>query len=73
MDKLSQEYMLSIMFNESIDREQLLLKKYDDICNKIKDKEIKNMIKEFSKNSREHIDILKDKMIALNIKRLKSR
>ena len=49
MDKLSQEYMLSIMFNESIDREQLLLKKYDDICNKIKDKEIKNMIKEFSK------------------------
>ncbi|NLI58011.1 MAG: hypothetical protein GX387_05745 [Clostridium sp.] len=69
MDKLSQEYMLSIMFNESIDREQLLLKKYDDICNKIKDKEIKNMIKEFSKNSREHIDILKDKMIALNIKK----
>lgn len=69
MDKLSQEYMLSIIFNESIDREQLLLKKYDDICNKIKDKEIKNMIKEFSKNSREHIDILKDKMIALNIKK----
>ena len=59
--------MLNIMFNESIDREQLLLKKYDDIFDKIKDKEIKNMLKEFSKNSREHIDILKDKMIALNI------
>ncbi|AUG58675.1 MAG TPA: hypothetical protein DCE02_06165 [Ruminiclostridium sp.] len=69
MDKLSQEYMLNIMFNESIDREQLLLKKYDDIFDKIKDKEIKNMLKEFSKNSREHIDILKDKMIALNIKK----
>ena len=31
------------------------------------------MLKEFSKNSREHIDILKDKMIALNIKRLKEK
>lgn len=69
MDKLSQEYILNIMFNESLDREQLLLKKYDEIYDKIKDKEIKNMIKEFRKDSREHIDILKDKMIALNVKK----
>jgi len=69
MDKLSQEYILNIIFNESLDREELLLKKYDNIYDNIKDKDIKNILKEFTKNSREHIDILKDKMIMLNIKK----
>ncbi|MDQ2085574.1 hypothetical protein RBH29_03890 [Herbivorax sp. ANBcel31] len=69
MEMLSQEYILNIVFNESLDREQLLLKKYDDIHENIKDKDIKNIVKEFTKNSREHIDILKDKMIMLNIKK----
>ncbi|TYQ17972.1 UNVERIFIED_CONTAM: hypothetical protein Cloal_0367 [Acetivibrio alkalicellulosi] len=69
MDKLSQEYILNIVFNESLDREQLLLKKYDNIYDDIKDKDIKNIIKEFAKNSREHVDILKDKMVMLNIKK----
>lgn len=69
MDKLSHEYILNIVFNESLDREQFLLKKYDSIYKNIKDRDIKDTVKEFIKNSREHIKMLKDKMIMLNIKK----
>ncbi|MFZ5989819.1 MAG: hypothetical protein ACOYWZ_22210 [Bacillota bacterium] len=69
MEKLSQEYILTMVFNESLDREDLLLKKYDEYYAAIKDKELKNIIKEFTRNSEEHIKIMKDKMIALNIKK----
>lgn len=67
MDKLSQEYILSIAFKQSIDREELLLRKYDDYFPDIKDREIKETIEKFRKNSHEHIKLLKDKMIKLNI------
>ena len=67
MEKLSQEYILSIVFKNSIEREELLLKKYDDFNNDIKDAELKDILKEFRKNSQEHVKILKDKMIKLNI------
>lgn len=69
MDKISHEYILNIVFNESLDREQFLLKKYDNIYKNVKEKDIKDMVNEFIKNSREHIDMLKDKMIMLNIQK----
>lgn len=69
MEKLSQEYILSIVFNESLDREELLLKKYDEYYKNIKDKELKDIIKDFVRNSEEHIKIMKDKMIMLNVKK----
>lgn len=67
MEELSQEYVLSIVFRNSIDKEELLLKKYDDYYDKLKNKELKEVVKEFSKTSREHLKIMKEKMIKLRI------
>ena len=67
MEKLSQEYILSIIFNRSIQREELLLKKYDEYFPQVKDKNITDTLKKFKKNSQEHIKLLKDKMIKLSI------
>ena len=67
MEKLSQEYILSLLFNRSIEKEELLIKKYAQYYPEIKDTELKGTIKEFKKNSSEHITLLKDKMIKLNI------
>lgn len=69
MEKLSQEYILTMVFNESLDREELLKKKYDEYLGEIKDSSLKDIIKDFKKNSNEHIKIMKDKMIVLNIKK----
>lgn len=67
MEELSQEYVLSIIFRNSIDKEELLLKKYEDYYDKIKNKALKEVIKEFKKTSQEHLKIMKDKMIKLKI------
>jgi bacterioferritin (cytochrome b1) len=67
MEKLSQEYVLSLAFHRSIVREDLLLKKYTQYYPQVKDKNIKNILKEFEQSSEEHIKLLKDKMIKLNI------
>lgn len=67
MEEFSQEYALSIVFRNSIDKEELLLKKYENYYDKLKNKELKEVIKGFSKTSREHLKIMKDKMIKLKI------
>lgn len=69
MEKLLQEYTLSILFSNSLEREELLLRKYTDYYPDIKNKELKDTINEFKKNSQEHIKILNDKMAKLNIQR----
>lgn len=67
MEELSQEYMLSIVFRNSIDKEELLIKKYDDYYPVIKNKELREIVKGFKKTSREHVKVMKDKMIKLKI------
>lgn len=67
MEELSQEYVMSIIFRNSLDKEELLLKKYEDYYPIIKNKELKEIVKEFKKVSREHLNIMKDKMIKLKI------
>ena len=67
MEEFSQEYVLSIVFRNSIDKEELLLKKYEEYYSKIKNKDLKEIIKEFEKTSREHLKIMKEKMIKLKI------
>lgn len=59
--------MLSIVFRNSIDKEELLVKKYTEYYDKIKNKELKEVIKEFKKTSREHLNVMKEKMIKLKI------
>ncbi|HWQ29632.1 MAG TPA: hypothetical protein VN549_01475 [Negativicutes bacterium] len=67
MEEFSQEYMLSIVFRNSIDKEELLLKKYDEYYDMIRSKELKEVLKEFKKTSQEHLKIMKEKMIKLKI------
>lgn len=67
MEELSQEYVMSIIFRNSLDKEELLLKKYENYYPIIKNKELKEIVKEFKKVSREHLNIMKDKMIKLKI------
>lgn len=67
MEEFSQEYVLSIIFRNSIDKEELLLKKYEIYYPMIKNKELKEVIKEFRKTSQEHLKVMKDKMIKLKI------
>lgn len=67
MKKLSQEQLMDVSFTLSIDREEILLKKYQDCMGRINTKEIKDIIKEFKKTSREHIKLIKDLMIKVNL------
>ncbi len=67
MEEFSQEYMLSIVFRNSIDKEELLVKKYEDYYDMIKNKDLKEIIKDFKKTAQEHLKVMKDKMIKLKI------
>lgn len=51
----------------SIEREELLIKKYSRCMEEISNKELKNMIREFKSTSKEHVKLIKDIMIKLNL------
>ncbi len=65
LEKLRQEYVLNIVFTRVIEREQLLLRKYEDYIKSVNKKQTKDMLNDFMEDSREHIKLLKDKMIKL--------
>ncbi|MCG8540054.1 MAG: hypothetical protein MJA82_08965 [Clostridia bacterium] len=68
MRRLSQEHLMDTAFTLSLQREELLLKKYSEYIDQIDNKELKNMVKNFKKVSKEHIKVIKDLMIKLNFK-----
>lgn len=67
MFKLQQEDMLSFYFNRSLRLEDLLMKKYELLKKMIKDQVIKDMMDDFKKSNKEHIQDLNDKMKRLGI------
>lgn len=71
MEKLNQEYILSIIFSNAIQREELAIIKYrrylEQIGDRKKNQEIYSLLKEFENDAGEHIKLLKDKMIKLSI------
>ena len=68
MDKLSQEFIQTIAFRSAIDREELFIRKCREYAGGTGEKEFKDMIDEFESVSQEHIKMMKDKMIKLNVK-----
>lgn len=68
MKKLSQQYLMDTAFIISVEREELLLKKYSEAIEGLDNKELKKDIKEFKKTSKEHVKLIKDLMIQLNLK-----
>ncbi|MCX7921696.1 MAG: hypothetical protein N3B21_06745 [Clostridia bacterium] len=67
MDKVSEELILKIALSSSVDREVLLIKKYEEYTPSIKSDELKEILGELIETSKEHTDILKDKMLKLNL------
>lgn len=68
MDKLSQEYILTTSFSSALDMEELLIRKCNHYADQLKDENLINLIMDMKKECQEHIKIMKDKMIKLNIK-----
>ena len=68
MDKLSQDFVQTIAFRSSIDREELFIRKCKEMSAATKDKELTDLVHELENISEEHIKMMKDKMIKLNIK-----
>lgn len=66
MERLSQEYILRLALIDSIDREELLLKKYGNYYNTLKNNELKELLKEFEDTSMKHIETMKEKIMKLN-------
>lgn len=67
MKKVPEEYMLTLVFKKSVDREELLCSKYQYYNRHIKSDETKDLLNDCEKLSRDHINLLKDEMIKLNI------
>lgn len=67
MDKAPQDNIIKSIFDESIEREELLLKKYSDLTPYLKNSEYKEIFNDFKKVSKEHLKLVKDKMIKLRI------
>lgn len=68
MEELQQEYILSLLFSRAIARESLLIEKYRSfMADNKKNAALKEILDEFEKEAREHLDLLKEKMIKLNI------
>lgn len=67
MKNISQEYILDTAMKHSINREELLIKKYQENLDKLNNKELKRMMKEFKSDSREHVKLISEMMINLNL------
>lgn len=67
LKKVSQEYILTIKFTKAVEREKLLIMKCDGYLESLKRGDLTDMVKSFRKNAQEHIRLLKDTMIKLNI------
>lgn len=67
MEKIKEEYLLSIAFRKAIDREELFVRKCDHYRGDFKASELKELVDILNDNAEEHIKQLKDKMIKLNI------
>lgn len=67
MENISQDMLIRQSLLNSIDREELLMKKYDEYNKFIEDTETKELLKEFQQTAQEHMVLLKDKLIKLKI------
>lgn len=67
MANISQDTIIKQSLINSINREELLLKKYDGYHSYIEDNDTKELLKEFQETSQEHISLLKGKLQKLDI------
>ncbi len=65
--KISNKYLLINTFKRALEREELYNKKYSEYYKEVDNKVPKQMIKNYKKISKDHIKMLKDLMITLNL------
>ncbi|AUS95690.1 hypothetical protein CDQ84_01635 [Clostridium thermosuccinogenes] len=70
MKRIPDEFIISMVFKSAIDREELLIKKYEDYSKNMKSEELKEMIDEFKSEAQGHISMIKDKIMQLNLQGL---
>jgi hypothetical protein len=66
MSNNSEEILIRNALLNSIDKEELLIKKYRDYQIATESAEWKNLLEEFEKSSEEHIGLLKSKLEKFN-------
>jgi bacterioferritin (cytochrome b1) len=66
MSNNSEETIITLAILNSIDKEELLIKKYKTYENSTDSSEWKSLLQEFQKSSEEHIDLLKNKLEKFN-------
>jgi len=67
MKKVSQEDVMNMYFTLALNKEELLTKKYSLYDKKTKNKEVKALLKDLNKVSKEHIKLIIELMSNLNI------
>ncbi len=67
MENNAQDSIMKQSLLNAMEREKLLIKKYDEYSPYIKDDETKELLKEFQENAGEHIDLIKEKLRILEI------
>lgn len=67
MRRISEEDVLNISFAKSLNREEMLIKKYNAYYKQSNNKEIKKILVELNKTSKEHIKLIQEIMVKLNI------
>lgn len=70
MKRIPDEFIISMVFKSAVDREELLIKKYEDYSKNMKSEELKEMINEFKSEAQGHISMIKDKIMQLNLQGL---
>lgn len=68
MKKVPDDLIINLAFRNSIDREEMLLRKYDDYFSTAKSEEMRDMLREFKKYSQDHIKMVKDKVMNFHMK-----
>ena len=66
MDGRSLDYLIKQSLINSVNKEELITKKYDDYIKNIDDTQINETLLFFKETSREHIELLKNKLGEIN-------
>ncbi|MFZ5966895.1 MAG: hypothetical protein ACOYVK_06945 [Bacillota bacterium] len=67
MKQISQKHLMDTTFARSIQREELLMKKYEDYYELIENKELKALLKEFKKNAKDHLRLINEMIANMNL------
>jgi hypothetical protein len=67
MKKVPSEYAIILAFESALEQEELLLRKYDEYLEVLESDNLKDMLREFRKYAQEHVKLIHDKVVHLNL------